>query len=66
MYKSIYWAFKPTVGVFVYLSVSSVAASMPLPFELKQNWVLFLIEWIEMIYFKFTLVDFIAGQLKFK
>ena len=35
-------------------------------FELKKFWVLIFFEWIEIIYFKFTWVDLIAGQLKFK
>ena len=32
----------------------------------KKFWVLILFEWIEIRYFKFTRVDFILGQLKFK
>ena len=32
----------------------------------KKLWVLILFEWIEIRYFKFTRVDFISGQLKFK
>ena len=32
----------------------------------KKFWFLILFEWIDMIYFKFMQVDFIAGQLKFK
>ena len=35
-------------------------------FELKKFWVLIFFEGIEIRYFKFTRVDFISGQLKFK
>ena len=37
-----------------------------LSFELKNSGFLYSFEWIEIIYFKFTQVDFISGQLKFK
>ena len=78
----IYWSFKPTVGVLMYLSASDiffhvyrirvicghlcVASECRLLYWTKKFWVLILSEWIEIRSFKFTRVVFISGQLKFK
>ena len=51
---------------FFFQRVLSLCRLCTASLRTKEMWVLVLFEWIEMIYFKFARVDFIAGQLKFK
>ena len=74
----IYWLFKPTVGMLMYLRAPdffflvrrirfvSVCLYVTSPVLTKKFQVLLLFEWIKIRYFKFTRVGFILSLLKFK